>query len=111
MPVIQGSLSIAANTAVENLISGSQFEFSPYDAQVDIGLCGSAAGLVVDVSTGQDVVTEAMAVNTANRFPVLPDDFVVTDMAASGERIKLRARNTTGGALTIFWCVRLMRAR
>lgn len=105
MPVIQGSVSVAANAVNDNVITGSQFEYLPYNAKVDFGLVGSATGLLLDVFSGQDIIAESFAPPTTNRFPVNPDDFTLTDVAAGGERIKVRARNTTGGALTVFWSV------
>lgn len=105
MPVIQGSVSIAANAVNDNVLSGSQFEFLPYNAKVDFGLVGSATGLVLDVFSGQDTLAEAYQPNTQNRVPINPDDFTLTDVAAAGERIKVRARNTTAGALTLFYSV------
>jgi hypothetical protein len=105
MPVIQGSVSVAANAVNDNIITGSQFEYLPYNAKVDFGLVGSAAGLLIDVYSGQDIVAESFAPPTTNRFPVNPDDFTLTDVAAGGERIKVRVRNTTGGALTVFWSI------
>lgn len=110
MPVIQGSVSIAANAVNDNVLAGSQFEFLPYNARLAFGLVASAAGLVVDVYSGQDTLCESLAPSTANRFPVNPDDFTLQDIAAAGERIKVRARNTTGGALTLFFSVNVMPA-
>lgn len=107
MPVIQNSVSIAANATNDNVIQGSQFEFLPYDSFLEFGLNGSAAGLVADVYTGQDTIAEGMAVNTQNRFPLYPDDYTLNDVAAAGERMKVRVRNTTGGALTVFYSVRV----
>lgn len=107
MPVIQNSVSIAANAVNDNVIQGSQFEFLPYDAYLEFGLNGSALGLLVDVYSGQDTIAEAMALNALNRFPTYPDDYTLNDVAAAGERIKIRVRNTTGGALTVFYSVRL----
>lgn len=107
MPVIQSSVSIAANSTNDNVLTGSQFEFLPYDAYLEFGVNGSAAGLVADIYSGQDTIAEGMGVNTQNRFPVYPDDFPLNDVAAAGERIKLRARNTTAGALTLFFSVRI----
>lgn len=107
MPTIQNSVSVAANSTNDNVITGSQFEFLPYNAKLDFGLCGSAAGLEVDVYTGQDTVAERYAVNTQNRFPINPDDFVLSDIAMAGERVKVRARNTTGGALTLFYSINI----
>jgi hypothetical protein len=38
---------------------------------------------------------------------VYPDDYTLTDVAGQGERLKIRGRNTTGGALTLFYAVRI----
>lgn len=103
MPVIQNSVSVAANAVNDNVITGSQFEYLPYNARIDFGLVGSATGLLVDVYTGQDIVAESFAPPTQNRFPLNPDDFTLSDVARGGERVKVRARNTTGGALTLFY--------
>lgn len=107
MPVIQNSVSVAANSTNDNVIQGSQFEFLPYNAMLEFGLCGSAAGLVADVYSGQDTVAESFALNTQNRFPVYPDDYPLNDVAGAGERVKVRIRNTTGGALTCFYSVKI----
>lgn len=107
MPVIQNTVSIAANTTNDNVIQGSQFEFLPYNAQLEFGLVGSATGLVADVYSGADTVAERYALSTQNRFPIYPDDYPLTDLAAAGERVKVRVSNTTGGALTLFYSVRV----
>jgi len=107
MPVIQNSVSVAANSTNDNVIQGSQFEFLPYNAMLEFGLCGSAAGLVADVYSGQDTVAESFALNTQNRFPVYPDDYPLNDVAGAGERVKVRIRNTTAGALTCFYSVKI----
>ena len=105
MPLIQSSVSIAANGVNDNVLQGSQFEFLPYNAALRFALNGSAVGLVADVYSGQDVLSEQMAVNSLNRVPINPDDFLLSDVAGAGERIKVRVRNTTGGALTLFFAV------
>ncbi len=107
MPVIQNTVSVAANATNENIIAGSQFEYLPFNALVEFGLVGSAAGLVADIYSGADIVAESYALSTANRFPVYPDDFPLNDVAAGGDRLKVRVRNTTAGALTCFYSVRI----
>lgn len=107
MPVIQNSVSVAANSTNDNVIAGSQFEFLPYNALLEFGLVGSATGLLADVYSGQDTVAESFALSTANRFPIYPDDYPLNDVAAGGERVKVRIRNTTGGALTAFYSVKI----
>lgn len=105
MPLIQQQLTIAANSVNDNVIAGSQFEFLPYNASLRFALNGSAVGLVADLYTGQDVLAEQMLINTLNRVPINPDDFLLSDVAGAGERVKIRVRNTTGGALTVFFAV------
>lgn len=109
MPLIQGSVSVAAGATNDNVIAGSQFEFLPYNAFLEFGLNGSAAGLLADVYSGQDVLGEGLALTAQNRIPVYPDDFNLNDVAAAGERIKLRVRNPTGGALTVQYAVKITR--
>jgi len=107
MPMIQVTGSVAANSSNDNVIQGSQYEFVQRRSALDFGLVGSAAGLVADVYSGQDMLCEGMALSTANRFPVFPDDYTLSDVAGLGERLKVRIRNTTGGALTYFVAIRL----
>lgn len=107
MPVIQNSVSIAANSTNDNVIQGSQFEFLPFNAFLEFGLNGSGAGLVADVYSGADTICERMGLNSQNRFPIYPDDYPLNDAAAAGERVKVRVSNTTGGALTLFYSVRV----
>ena len=111
MPTIQGSLVIVANTVNDNILTGSQWEYLPFNAAVEFGLVASATGLLADVYSGQDTVAEGFAPSLANRFPIYPDDFTLTDVAGAGERLKVRVRNTTGGNLTIFFSVRLTPVR
>jgi hypothetical protein len=107
MPLIQQSVSVAANATNENVLSGSQYEYLPFNALIEFGLNGSAVGLVSDVYSGSDVLAEGIALSSQNRIPVYPDDFTLNDVAAAGERLKVRIRNTTGGAVTAFYSVRI----
>lgn len=110
MPVIQGSASVAASSVNDNVLQGSQFEFLPYNAAIEFGMCGDANGadLRVDTYSGQDVLCEQLVPNALNRVPVYPDDFILTDVAGRGERIKLRVRNTSAaGARVLFFSVRI----
>lgn len=106
MPTIQGSVVIAASTTVDNLLLGSQFEFMPFNGAVRFGLVQDTNGSILcDVYSGQDVLMETGLVSTQNRIPINPDDFNLRDVAAMGERLKIRARNTAAANRTIFWAV------
>ncbi len=110
MPLIQGTASIAASSVNDNILSGSQYEFLPFDASLEFGLTGDANGgdLRVDVYSGSDVLLENAPMSTQARLPIYPDDFSLEDVAAAGERIKIRVRNTSGaGARSINFAVRI----
>jgi len=97
MPTIQLATTIptAAPSVVDNVLVGSQWLYLPYNARVEFGLVAAATGLLCDVYSGQDLLTEGFAPSLLNRFPVYPDDFTLEDVAAAGEALKVRARNTT----------------
>lgn len=110
MPTIQLATSVAASSVNDNVLSGSQYEFLPFDAVVEFGLVGdaNAADLRVDVYSGQDALMENAQPSAQNRMPVYPDDFSLTDVAAAGERLKVRVRNTSAaGARTLNTIVRI----
>jgi len=110
MPLIQGSSSVALSAVNDNVLANSQFEFLPMDAQLEFGINGDANGadLRLDVFSGQDVLLENAPANVQNRIPVYPDDFILTDVAAAGERLKIRVRNTSAAAArTVFFAVRI----
>lgn len=110
MPVIQGITSVAASSVNDNILSGSQFEYLPYNAFVEFGLNGDANGadLAVDVYSGQDILMENAPMNVKAAIPVYPDDFTLNDVAAAGERLKVRVRNTSAAAArSLYWVVKL----
>lgn len=101
MPVIQKEISVAANSANENILSGSAFEFLRGNAIVSIGLAGSATGLVANIQSGADIVLEESPILVKTTMPTIPDDMYYNDVGVSGDRLVIRVRNTTAGALTI----------
>jgi len=101
MPVIQKEVSVAANATVDNLISGSSFEFLRGNAVVSIGIVGSATGLVASIQSGSDIVLEEAPLLVKTTMPTIPDDMYYNDVGVAGDRLVLRIRNTTAGALTV----------
>lgn len=101
MPVIIKETSIAANSTVDNIFSGSAFEFARGPQLVTLGVTQSATGLLATFTSGADVVVEESAPPVKTTMPVIPDDFYASDIAAPGDRYVLRVRNTTAGALTL----------
>ena len=101
MPVIQREVTVAANATVDNLIAGSAFEFARGNVLVSIGVTQAATGLQVTINSGSDVIAEEFAPAILTRFPVIPDEMYYNDVAVQGDRLVIRVRNTTGGALVV----------
>lgn len=109
MPTISRLDTVLTLITVDNVLTGSQFEFLPYDAFLEFGLTSSGVvgDWIVDVFSGQDVLLEQGSVSILDRQPVYPDDFVLNDVAAGGERIKIRIRNSSAGTLNFFTTLKI----
>lgn len=99
MPVIQRYVSIPAGTTNENILAGSQYEFARRRCIISGGILGAAAGLVANINSGGDVVMEQFPVSVKAGFPVIPDDFVFTDVMEVGDRLSIPVQNTTAGPI------------
>lgn len=99
MPVIQREVSIAAGGVSDNLLAGSAFEFLRSNSLVSIGVCAAATGTFVTIQSGGDVIAEEFPPAVQTRFPVIPDEMYYSDVGAAGDRLVIRARNPTGGAV------------
>lgn len=110
MGVVKNLVAIAAGATNQNVLAGSAFEFLDTDSLVEIGLLGSATGLLAGVSSGSDILLEQDSmvdvVRVANQGPLYPDDYLLTDEALQGDRLKIYVRNPTGGSINLFYGVR-----
>ena len=103
---IQRQDALVLNSVNDNLIVGNQFEFAPARSIVEFGIVASATGIEIDVLIGARSIVTRMLPSLANRFAIYPDDYTLRAGAQAGERIIIRARNTTGGTLTVFTSVK-----
>jgi len=94
--------SVAANTVVVNVLAGKIFEFAPSNSVIDLLATASAVGLNISFTIGNEVKLDDQEISAANRFPISPDDFLARGGAFKGDRIVVRLRNTTAGAITAF---------
>lgn len=101
MPVIMRETSVAAGAVNENLLAGSAFEFARANSLVSIGINQSATGGFATIQSGGDVIAEEFMAPIATVYPVIPDGMYFSDVAAAGDRLVVRFRNPTGGALTV----------
>jgi hypothetical protein len=102
MPVMTDRQSVAANATVNNVIAGKLAEFLSEASRVALYAAASAVGLNYSLLIGGEAIVDDQEVSSANRFPVVPDDFVAEGGGLPGDRIIVRVRNTTGGAITAF---------
>lgn len=101
MPVIMRETSVAAGAVNENILAGSAFEFARQNSLVSIGIHQSATGGFATINSGADVVAEEFAPPIATVYPVIPDNMYFSDVAAAGDRLVIRYRNPTAGALVV----------
>ena len=101
MAVIQKKVAVAANTTNKNILSGEEFEFLPFHAQVTFGFNQSATGLEIDVHTGQDLLCKALEPLISATYPN-NDEMDFVDIVAAGERLTVQVRNTTAGSLDCY---------
>jgi hypothetical protein len=108
VPLINNTSSILTGASAQPLL-GSQFEYLPYNARIEIGIIANVTGVLADVSSGSDILQESgpVGVGTINVFPKYPDDFYLVDVAAAGDRLKINLRNPTGGTIVVMTTVRI----
>jgi len=104
MPIISGAVAIGAGVTNANIIGGSPWEFLPFDAHVEIALSvptGSANGdIVADAYSGSDFL--GVGVGVPNVGAIQQDQHMYfEDDALAGERLVIKCRNTTAGAITV----------
>jgi hypothetical protein len=101
MPMIMIESSVAAGAVNNNLVSGSAFEFARSQAIVSVGVVQSATGGFATIQAGSDIVAEEFSVPILTTYPIIPDNMYFTDVMNAGDRLVIRYRNPTGGALTV----------
>lgn len=108
MPSILLQPSIGAGLAV-NILAGTQYEFAPFHAHVEFGLCTALTGLLATIYAGTDLLLQEGPVDlkALNQMPIYPDNFHVNDDVAFNDRLNVTVRNTTGSAAIVMAVIRL----
>jgi len=107
MPTMTARVSVPAAGKIDNVLAGKTYEFLPFDAVAEFGLVASAPGLMATVISGSDVLQDDQEISSANRMPIYPDDFILNDVVAEGERLVVSLRNTTAAAITAYVVVKI----
>jgi len=99
MPMIMQGPSIAAGAVNQNLIAGSAFEFSRGRNIVSMGITQAATGMFCTLQGGADIIAEEFEPPILTRYAIIPDEMYFTDLLENGDRLVIRVRNPTGGAI------------
>lgn len=97
--VIQKEVSIAAGAVNDNLLSGSAFEYVRSPGVVSMGVVAAATGTFITIQAGPTLILEESPPTVKVVMPVIPDDFIYQSAVVPGDRLVIRARNPTGGAV------------
>lgn len=101
MSMIMVESSVAAGGLNNNLVSGSAFEFARRRSVVSLGVVQSATGGFATIQAGPDIIAEEFSVPILTTYPIIPDNMYFTDVMEPGDRLVIRYRNPTAGALTV----------
>jgi len=103
MPLMYDRRTVLANTTVDNLVVGKLHEFLLENSVVALSAIAQAVGVRLTLVIGAEVSLDDQEVNAraAATAIVLPDDFIVQAAGFAGDRLILRARNTTGADIIV----------
>lgn len=99
MPMILVEPSIAATGVNNNLVSGSAFEFARARQIMSLGVSQAATGMFCTITSGADVIAEEFSMPVLTTYPIIPDNMYFTDVMEAGDRLVIRVRNPTAGAI------------
>lgn len=109
MPTIRRTTVLAANASA-NPLQGSQYEYLPFDAMVEMSILAIADSVAqASVFSGSDVLLQNETVDgLALATPlVYPDHFDIQDVAAAGERLGVTLTDISGAGTTVRTVVRI----
>jgi hypothetical protein len=102
MAVMTDVRNVGAGATVDNILTGKIYEFAQQDSIISLSATGAVAGIKFSFIIGNQLLIDDQEVSSANRFPLVPDDFLTRGGALKGDRVVVRIRNTTGGAANAF---------
>lgn len=105
MPTFRQTTTLGANETNNNIMAGSQFEFPGRVTRVQIYALAEAGDAVsAEVFFGQELQLATSPLNVgaaAGAGPIVPDDLIVDDVAAPGDRLVIGMTETAAAAGTI----------
>lgn len=105
MPSIRVVTVQALGTTTPNILTGSQFEFLGIASRIQIYAIqdtGGGAGVgEVEVFFGQELQFSQSPVNLKTFGPEIPEDLIIDDFGAGGDRLVVRVTETGGAAIAV----------
>jgi hypothetical protein len=104
MPQLNFSQPMTANQLGFNPISGWQFEYLPWPAQIILLLRSTDVNLRATVYSGSETIQERSPVQGGGTAGVTPSELntpAISWIAAAGDRLKVVIDNTTAGVPTV----------
>lgn len=104
MPQLRFSTVFTANQKGVNPISGWQYEYVPWPAQVILLMRSTTAGNVATIYSGSETIEEKGPVQAGGTAGVTPSELntpATSWQAAAGDRIKVTIDETLGGTPTV----------
>lgn len=98
-PFILVPITDAADGSTTSPLRDSQYEYLPFDAFVEFAVYADTADVfTLSVFSGTDVLMENAAMPIlATAVPIIyPDHYFLSDAAGAGERLGVKAVNSTG---------------
>lgn len=110
MPLIKTLDQGVADAATIFPWQGNQYEFLPFDAEIEVALLADAGDTWTgSVYSGSDVLLQDSQIdNLALATPITyPDDYSLDDAAMAGERLGCSLTNGTGAVADVRTAVRI----
>lgn len=101
-PTIRKILPTIAAGAVASILAGDQYEYLPFNARVQFAVVvNQDATHTADVAvfSGSDILQQSGPPTVKATGAIYPDDFLLDDDAAAGERLNVQIRATGTAAL------------
>lgn len=106
--LVSGTISVAANDSSANVLAGNEFEFLRRNSNIRVRATAASADLFMRFALNNvDIAQDALIPPTA-RFPIVPDDHLVSVVGPAGARLILVFTNKTAGAIVAQYAVDIM---
>lgn len=110
--ITRGPINVPAAAVDQQLLDGLRYERAPVDSIAEFYITASATGMLRTINVDTENVAPPAAVTPANSQVREPFDLTVAGVEAPKDKqIELAVSNPTGGALSVWFKLRLQEVR